>query len=80
MLTRTVVCGRRVGLSFVSGNMKTLVPLLTGIALTALCTCALLQWWWRGAAPAGIVLLLTFYWLWPSAQLGQTAEVDHAAH
>jgi hypothetical protein len=54
-----------------------LAPLLTTVALTALCVGALLHLWWITGAAALATLIAGVVWLWPESSLGQTASVDH---
>ncbi len=54
-----------------------LAPLLTAIALTVLCTGALLHLWWIAGAAALATLVAAVAWLWPASSLGQTASAHH---
>jgi len=54
-----------------------LAPLLTTVALTALCVGALLHLWWIAGAAALATLIAAVAWLWPETSLGQTASAHH---
>lgn len=54
-----------------------LAPLLTTVALTALCTGALLHLWWIAGAATLATLIGAVVWLWPESSLGQTASAHH---
>jgi len=52
-------------------------PLLMTLALSALFVGMLYHWWWFILAAMAASIGVTIAWLWPRAELGQTAEEHH---
>jgi cytochrome c oxidase subunit 1/cytochrome c oxidase subunit I+III len=52
----------------------TLVPLCLALAMTVVTVGLALVNWWIVTIGAGCVFICILTWLWPTAQLGETAE------